>query len=82
MSKTMLYKQGSMITCGQHSLDYIIVADEEIEEKLSLGWVKTPAETELPEPEPEPDPEPEPEVKERKKPGPKPKAEQNGEDKG
>ena len=63
-----------MITCGQHSLDYIIVADEEIEEKLSLGWVKTPAETELPEPEPE--------VKERKKPGPKPKAEQNGEDKG
>ena len=78
MSKTMLYKQGEMITCGPHSLDYIIVADEEVEEKLSLGWVKTPAETELPEPEPEP----EPEVRTKKKPGPKPKAEQNGEDKG
>lgn len=72
----MLYKQGNTITCGQHSLDYIIVADEEVEEKLSLGWVKTPAETELPEPDPEP------EVKTKKKPGPKPKAEQNGEDKG
>ncbi|EFQ5086474.1 hypothetical protein H0C74_001719 [Salmonella enterica] len=76
MAKTMLYKQGNTITCGQHSLDYIIVADEEVEEKLSLGWVKTPAETELPEPDPEP------EVKTKKKPGPKPKAEQNGEDKG
>lgn len=73
-----------MITCGPHYLDYIIVADEEVEEKLSLGWVKTPAETELPEPEPEPEPElePEPEVRAKKKPGPKPKAEQNGEDKG
>ena len=82
MAKTMLYKQGNTITCGQHSLDYIIVADEEVEEKLSLGWVKTPAETELPGPGPGPGPDPEPEVKTQKKPGPKPKAEQNGEDKG
>lgn len=45
MSKTMLYKQGSMITCGQHSLDYIIVDDNEVSDHLKIGWVKSPDET-------------------------------------
>lgn len=70
MSEIMLYKRGGMITCGPYSLDYIIVGEENVEENLSLSWVKTPAETELPEPE------------QRKKPGPKPKAAQDGENKG
>ncbi|MGX8941619.1 hypothetical protein ACWWJF_15915 [Symbiopectobacterium sp. Eva_TO] len=70
MSEVMLYKRGSIIKCGPYSLDYIIVGEEEIEDKLALGWVKTPAETESPEPE------------QRKKPGPKPKVAQDGENKG
>ncbi|ELN4631652.1 TPA: hypothetical protein RK103_003956 [Escherichia coli] len=45
MSQIMLYKQGSMITCGPHSLDYIIVDDEEVKSHLKKGWVKTPEET-------------------------------------
>ena len=34
MSQIMLYKPGSMITCGPHSLDYIIVDDEEVKSHL------------------------------------------------
>lgn len=34
-----------MIACGQHSLDYIIVDDNEVSEHLKLGWVKSPDET-------------------------------------
>ena len=45
MSKNMLYKQGEMITCGPHSLDYIIVDEGEVSEHLKLGWVKHPNET-------------------------------------
>lgn len=45
MSQIMLYKPGSMITCGPHSLDYIIVDDEEVKSHLKKGWVKTPEET-------------------------------------
>ncbi|MGC0603112.1 hypothetical protein [Escherichia coli] len=45
MSQIMLYKSGSMITCGPHSLDYIIVDDEEVKSHLKKGWVKTPEET-------------------------------------
>lgn len=45
MSQIMLYKPGSMITCGPHSLDYIIVDDEEVKSHLKKGWVKTPKET-------------------------------------
>ncbi|EPM9517882.1 TPA: hypothetical protein J0C78_003215 [Escherichia coli] len=74
MSQIMLYKLGSMITCGPHSLDYIIVDEDDVDEHLDKGWVKHPDDTVLPEPEPEP--------AAKKKPGPKPKAEQNGEDKG
>lgn len=72
MSQTMLYKRGTAIKCGPYSLDYLIVGEEEVEENLALGWVKTPAETELPETE----------TVQRKKPGPKPKAAQDGENKG
>ena len=45
MSQIMLYKPGTMITCGPHSLDYIIVDDEEVKSHLKKGWVKTPEET-------------------------------------
>ncbi len=45
MSQIMLYEPGSMITCGPHSLDYIIVDDEEVKSHLKKGWVKTPEET-------------------------------------
>ena len=45
MSQIMLYKPGSMITCGPHSLDYIIVDDEEVKSHLKKGWGKTPEET-------------------------------------
>ena len=45
MSQIMLYKPGSMITCGPPSLDYIIVDDEEVKSHLKKGWVKTPEET-------------------------------------
>ncbi|HFZ0482469.1 hypothetical protein MLR98_17400 [Escherichia coli] len=45
MSQIMLYKPGSMITCGPHSLDYIIVDDEEVKSHLKKGWVKAPEET-------------------------------------
>ena len=45
MSQIMLYKPGSMITCGPHSLDYIIVDDEDVKSHLKKGWVKTPEET-------------------------------------
>ena len=41
MSQIMLYKPGSMITCGPHSLDYIIVDDEEVKSHLKKGWVET-----------------------------------------
>lgn len=42
---TMLYKLGSMITCGTLQLDYIIVDDEKVAETLKQGWFKTPQET-------------------------------------
>ena len=45
MSQIMLYKPGTIITCGPHSLDYIIVDDEEVKSHLKKGWVKTPEET-------------------------------------
>ncbi|MDM3203053.1 hypothetical protein OGV58_13680 [Citrobacter sp. Cf097] len=78
MSQIMLYKLGSMITCGPHSLDYIIVDEDDVDEHLDKGWVKHPDDTVLPEPEPEPEPEP----AAKKKPGPKPKAADDGENKG
>ncbi|CAM3700395.1 hypothetical protein Xentx_00481 [Xenorhabdus thuongxuanensis] len=34
-----------MITCGPYSLDYLVVANEEIEGSLKQGWVKHPHET-------------------------------------
>ncbi|RSB60336.1 hypothetical protein EGT71_19635 [Atlantibacter subterranea] len=76
MSQIMLYKLGSMITCGPHSLDYIIVDEGGVDEYLDKGWVKHPDDTVLPEPEPEPEPAA------KKKPGPKPKAADDGENKG
>lgn len=30
MARTMLYKPGNMITCGQFAVDYVIVDDEEV----------------------------------------------------
>lgn len=72
MPQVMLYKPGKKITCGPHSLDYIIVDEGDVDEHLENGWVKHPDDTVLPEPE----------VKERKKPGPKPKAADDGENKG
>ncbi|HBB9231939.1 TPA: hypothetical protein JRT95_001007 [Escherichia coli] len=45
MARTMLYKPGNMITCGQFAVDYIIVDDEEVKSHLKKGWVKTPEET-------------------------------------
>lgn len=74
MSQFMLYKPGKKITCGPHSLDYIIVDEDDVDEHLDKGWVKHPDDTVLPEPEPEP--------VAKKKPGPKPKAEDDGENKG
>lgn len=72
MSQIMLYKLGSMITCGPHSLDYIIVDEGDVDEHLDKGWVKHPDDTVLPEP-----------VSTAKmKPGPKPKAADDGENKG
>lgn len=76
MSQIMLYKLGSMITCGPHSLDYIIVDEDDVDEHLDKGWVKHPDDTVLTEPEPEPEPAA------KKKPGPKPKAADDGENKG
>lgn len=46
MSQTMLYKKGSKITCGKHSVDYIVVEDDEVKDHLKQGWVKHPDETE------------------------------------
>ena len=40
MARTMLYKPGNMITCGQFAVDYIIVDDEEVKSHLKKGWVK------------------------------------------
>ncbi|MEB6733388.1 hypothetical protein MX591_19590 [Escherichia coli] len=45
MARTMLYKPGNMIACGQFAVDYIIVDDEEVKSHLKKGWVKTPEET-------------------------------------
>ncbi|EEW2049382.1 hypothetical protein D9H60_20790 [Escherichia coli] len=45
MARTMLYKPGNMIICGQFAVDYIIVDDEEVKSHLEKGWVKTPEET-------------------------------------
>lgn len=42
MSQIMLYKLGSMITCGPHSLDYIIADEGDAEEHLSNGWYAHP----------------------------------------
>lgn len=70
MSQIMLYKQGSKITCGPYSLDYIIVDESDVDEHLDKGWVKSPDGTALPEPAA------------KKKPGPKPKAADDGENKG
>lgn len=54
MAQLMLYKQGSMITCGSLSLDYIIVDEEDVKATQEKGWVLDPNDTILPEPEPEP----------------------------
>ncbi|ELZ5573935.1 hypothetical protein U0H19_004377 [Escherichia coli] len=78
MSQVMLYKPGKKIACGPHSLDYIIVDEDDVDEHLDKGWVKHPDDTVLPEPDPEPEPEP----TAKKKPGPKPKAADDGENKG
>lgn len=72
MSQVMLYKPGKKITCGPHSLDYIIVDEGDVDEHLDKGWVMHPDETVLSKPEPEA----------KKKPGPKPKAADDGENKG
>lgn len=42
--QTMLYRPGTMITCGPHSLDYKIVDDEDVKATLAKGWYKTPDE--------------------------------------
>lgn len=70
MPQVMLYKTGTMITCGPHSLDYIIVEEEEVSQHLDKGWVTHPDDTVQPGPAA------------KKKPGPKPKAADNGENKG
>ncbi|HEB0856591.1 TPA: hypothetical protein RY260_004552 [Citrobacter freundii] len=70
MSQIMLYKPGLMITCGPHSLDYIIVDEGDVDEHLDKGWVMHPDETARTEPET------------KKKPGPKPKAADDGENEG
>lgn len=54
MSDIMLYKKGTQIVCGPHSLDYIIVDDSELAQHQALGWVEHPDKTVQPEPEPEP----------------------------
>lgn len=50
MSDIMLYKKGTQIVCGPHSLDYIIVDDSELAQHRALGWVEHPDETVQPEP--------------------------------
>lgn len=70
MPQVMLYKTGTMITCGPHLLDYIIVEEEAVAEHLDKGWVTHPDDTVMPEPAA------------KNKPGPKPKAADNGENKG
>lgn len=42
MSQTMLYREGTAITCGPYSLDYIVVDDEDVKKTLADGWYKTP----------------------------------------
>lgn len=44
MSQTMLYREGTAITCGPYSLDYIVVDDEDVKKTLADGWYKTPEE--------------------------------------
>lgn len=52
MSDIMLYKKGTQIVCGPHTLDYIIVDDSELADHRAMGWVEHPDDTVLPEPEP------------------------------
>ena len=47
MARTMLYKPGNMITCGQFAVDYIIVDDEEVKSHLKKGWVSNVTSTVL-----------------------------------
>lgn len=42
--QTMLYRRGTMITCGPYSLDHITVDDSKIDETLAKGWYRTPKE--------------------------------------
>lgn len=42
MAQFMLYKQGSMITCGSLSLDYITVEEEDVKSAQESGWVLDP----------------------------------------
>lgn len=44
MSTTMLYKKGSAAKLHGHMVDYITVADKEVDEHVKAGWSFTPAE--------------------------------------
>lgn len=44
MSTTMLYKKGSAAKLHGHMVDYITVADKEVDEHVKAGWSLTPAE--------------------------------------
>lgn len=41
---TMLYRLGSMISCGPHNLDYVIVDSDNVAAFVGKGWYKTPDE--------------------------------------
>lgn len=44
MNKTMLYKPDGEFQVDEGFIDYIIVADDEVDTTISNGWFKTPPE--------------------------------------
>lgn len=44
LTETMLYREGSAVTCGPFHVDFIVVDDDQVKQKLSEGWYKTPQE--------------------------------------
>ena len=41
---TMLYRSGSMLRTDSGDMDYIIVAESEIESHIKMGWYRLPSE--------------------------------------
>lgn len=42
--RVMLFREGNMIQCGPHFLDYVIVWADDVAEHLGAGWFREPAE--------------------------------------